>query len=552
MAFMPGRHILEGKVVLGETLHEIHTKKLDGVIFKVDFEKAYDKVKWTFLYQALCMKGFDEAWRRQVQSFTQKGSIGIKVNDDIGHYFQTHKGPRQGDPMSPILFNIVADMLAVLIGRAKEDGQVGGLIPHLVDGGVSILQYADVTIIFMEHDLAKARNMKLVLCLFEQLSGLKINFHKSELLCFGQVVEEQENYKQLFGRGLGSLPFSYLGIPIHHRKLANREWKSIEDRFEKKLSYWKGKLMTYGGRLILINSVLTSMPMFLLSFFEVPVGVRKRLDFYRSRFFWQGDENKTKYRLAKWDIICRPKDQGGLGIENLEDKNRCLLSKWLYRLSVEDGGMWSQILHNKYLHTKTLAQVTAKPNDSPFWKGLMKTKVAFFNRSKFIVGNGQSTRFWEDTWLGDSPLAMQYPSLYNIVQRKQYFVSTVMGTVPLNIQFRRSLVGTRWTSWVHLVRRLMDINLSEEHDRLTWKLTSSGVFTVKTMYMDLINSETIPKSLNIWKVKVPLKIKVFMWFVHKGVILTKDNLAKGRWAGSKRCCFCNQEETIQHFFSSAR
>ena len=66
---------------------------------------------------------------------------------------------------------------------------MGGLIPHLGDGGVSILQYADDTIIFMEHDLVKARNMKLVLCIFEQLSGLKINFHKSELFCFGQAVE---------------------------------------------------------------------------------------------------------------------------------------------------------------------------------------------------------------------------------------------------------------------------------------------------------------------------------------------------------------------------
>ena len=74
--------------------------------------------------------------------------------------------------------------------------------------------------------------------------------------------------------------------------------------------------MSYGGRLILINSVPTSMPMFLLSFFEIPVGVRKRLDFYRSRFFWQSDELKRKYKLAKWDIICRAKDQGGLGIEN--------------------------------------------------------------------------------------------------------------------------------------------------------------------------------------------------------------------------------------------
>ena len=92
--FMPGRQILEGLVVLHETLHEIHSKKLDGVVFKLDFEKTYDKFKWPFLQEVLRMKGFNEAWRSQVDSFIQKGSVGIKVNDDTGHYFQTRKGLR--------------------------------------------------------------------------------------------------------------------------------------------------------------------------------------------------------------------------------------------------------------------------------------------------------------------------------------------------------------------------------------------------------------------------------------------------------------------------
>ena len=121
-AFMPDRNILEWVVVLHETLHEILTKKLDVVVFKVDYEKAYDKVKWPFLQQALRIKGFDQAWRDQVDSIMKKGSVRIRVNDDISHYFQTHKGLRQGDPMSPILFNIVVDMLTILIGRAKDAG----------------------------------------------------------------------------------------------------------------------------------------------------------------------------------------------------------------------------------------------------------------------------------------------------------------------------------------------------------------------------------------------------------------------------------------------
>jgi hypothetical protein len=138
-AFMQGRNILDGVVILHEAVYELHTKKSNGVILKLDFEKAYDKVKWSFLQQTLRMKGFSPEWRALINDFMSGGSVAIRVNDDTGHYFQTRKGLRQGDPLSPMLFNIVADMLAILIERAKADGQIEGVIPHLVDGGLSIL-----------------------------------------------------------------------------------------------------------------------------------------------------------------------------------------------------------------------------------------------------------------------------------------------------------------------------------------------------------------------------------------------------------------------------
>lgn len=114
---------------------------------------------------------------------------------------------------------------------------------------------------------------------------------------------------------------------------------------------------------MLINSILSGLAMFMLSFFEVPKGILKKLDYYRSRFFWQSDGHKKKYRLTKWNILCTPKDQGGLGILNLELQNKCLLSKWLFSLINEDG-IWQQLLRNKYLRNKSIAQVEYKPGDS--------------------------------------------------------------------------------------------------------------------------------------------------------------------------------------------
>jgi hypothetical protein len=118
-AFLLGRNIFEGVVVLHETLHELRRKKQKGIILKLDFEKAYDKVNWVFLQQVLRMKGFFSKWCQWIEKIVSGGSVSVKVNEEFGNFSQTKKGLRQGDPLSPVLFNVVADMLAVLIERSK-------------------------------------------------------------------------------------------------------------------------------------------------------------------------------------------------------------------------------------------------------------------------------------------------------------------------------------------------------------------------------------------------------------------------------------------------
>ena len=165
--------------------------------------------------------------------------------------------------------------------------------------------------------------------------------------------------------------------------------------------------------------------------------------------------------------------------------------------------------------------------------------------------DGSEIRFWEDIWLGQSTLKEQYPALYSIVRNKSDTIAKVLDTFPPNVSFRRSLLGTRQASWNALLIRLDSIHLSEGPDKFQWNLTKNGKFSVDSMYRALILPEIPVDSSNnnkLWKMKIPLKTKVFAWYLRRGVILTKDNLAKRNWHGSKKCVFCQHDETITHLF----
>jgi hypothetical protein len=163
------------------------------------------------------------------------------------------------------------------------------------------------------------------------------------------------------------------------------------------------------------------------------------------------------------------------GILDLQLQNKCLLAKWLVNLLNTEGTRQS-LPSNKYLRTKTLTQVSTKPNDSHFWRGLMHIKDEVLSKGSFIINDGTSTRFWEDTWLGDKPLKDTYPSLYHIVRDRKVAISKVMSSRPLNISFRRSLVDNNLRHWLHLLAQVSNVDLVDGKDYFKWPLTKKRFF----------------------------------------------------------------------------
>lgn len=188
-AFIKKRNIMNGVLVLYEIFHETKKRGQTGVVLKLDFEKAYDKVCWEFLFKCLSLRGFNATWCKWVEKVVKNGTVSVKLDNQLGAYFKSHKGVRMGDPLSPLLFNIVADCLTRMIHRAQANRLVVGLAENIIPNGVAILPYDDDTILCMKDDLEGARNIKLLLSIYEQMSGLKINFEKSEILITGVIIK---------------------------------------------------------------------------------------------------------------------------------------------------------------------------------------------------------------------------------------------------------------------------------------------------------------------------------------------------------------------------
>jgi hypothetical protein len=286
-AFIKGRNIMDGVLCLHEILHDTRVRKKDGIVLKLDFEKAYDKINWDFLFEVLKQRGFSETWCRWLRTVVCGGTLSVKVNGNMGSYFKSGKGVRQGDPLSPLLFNLAADSLAKMVQIAQRNGLVRGLAPEYIPNGIAILQYADDTILCLDDDEDTAQNMKLLLYIYEKMSGLKINFEKSEVLMISTDSGKTIKYSDMYNCAVGQWPIKYLGVPVAGSGLRIRDWMKLVERVLKKLDGWQCSSLSSGGELILLDACLGNIPTYAMSMYLLPKKVVKKIDGTMKRFIWQ-------------------------------------------------------------------------------------------------------------------------------------------------------------------------------------------------------------------------------------------------------------------------
>jgi hypothetical protein len=242
------------------------------------------------------------------------------------------------------------------------------------------------------------------------------------------------------------------------------------------------------------------------------------------------------------------KNAGGVGFTNSRVMNMCLLAKWLVKIEAGEDTICCNFLRQKYLGERGIFSYK-RNNGSEFWKGLMSVREDVTRGLTYILWNGNKIRFWLDVWVGNCPLKVAFPRLFEICNHQERSVARVLRDGNLNMTFRRNFEAAQGVEWADLTALIEGISLSQLPDFVRWIFEKSGQFSTASLYRELVFPGVVNKwMMSIWRASLPLKIKIFLWQICNDKIQSAEQLKKKNWSGPLECKLCGEIESTNHIF----
>eukprot|EP00253_Pinus_taeda_P023539 PITA_23539 len=543
--FLDGRQIHEAIGVAQEVIHSVRQKKMKGSVLKIDLSKAYDRINWLYLRMLLTHLGFNYSFTSWIMGCITNVSFVVLINGAASPFFNSQRGLRQGCPLSPLMFLLVAEGLSRLIQKARREGKVKG-IEVAINLFISHLLFIDDILIFSNGSANEINEFKSIFDLFLKATGMQINFRKSQAYVADLNRGDRARMANLFSFPLQPLdiPFKYLGFwlkPVAYKK---EDWNWLIAKIEARINHWSFRWLSRAGRLTLLKSVLLAILVYWAALSWIPKGVLEKIRKICSRFLWVGSAKESTFLpWVAWDKIARPKEWGGWGIKRLPEFSLSLATKSGWRL-ISMENLWTKVVKRKYIDPVPLedwirSQEKKKKNISVIWKATLEAFSVIEQGLAWKVGDGSHIRIgfqasvvekvghstlWGQAWKNDEDLA-------------------------INIRWKNE-----WASFIQELHR-SHVRLKNEPDLLIWAQGKTGAYFPKDGYSFLMNQKGWDNpewwSKSIWKLKSPSKARIFLWCLLKRKIQTWDSLQAKYLVGPGRGPLCkSDEESIRHLFTS--
>jgi hypothetical protein len=541
-SFIPGRGTTDNAILAQEVVHHMHhsKSKKGSIVFKIDLEKAYDRLNWKFLEITLIDFGIPPSIISLIISCVRSSNLAVLWNGARTNNFRPSRGLRQGDPLSPYLFVLCMEKLSLSIQQKVNDGTWKPI--QISKGGPSLshILFADDVMLFCEANVEQVQVVMSTLDDFCTASGLKVNTLKSKAMCSRMVqVDRKHALKEVsdirFVADLGH----YLGFPLVKGRVSKDVYNDILDRVQKKLASWKGNLLNKAGRACLVKSVTTAIPVYTMQLHHIPTNVCNQLDKIARSFLWGGDGVSRTWNHVNWHTVTTPKRFGGLGIREARIINVSLLGKLVWSMLHHKEKLWVQVLTHKYLDKKSIWIADKKSSASITWRGIMKAVASFAHGYKLRIGAGE-TSFWYEDWTKLGPLC-KLVHFVNIsdTELKLHDVCKDGGW---DLQILATMMSSDIVQAIQQITppMILDTRLNDEW---AWQPEQQGKYTCSSGYFWLLQQQRgwDPNCDMrwIWRLKVPAKIQHFIWLCSHNALPTNARRHYCNMAASPGCTRCS-------------